>query len=119
MAVVTLLRVCARAILPTGAICARIAVYVAVTATVTQSMATALVTRVGGVRPAPRYASATLAPPAVSLPQASASAKRATGVRNATASAAAIYHPASSTQVSVSAKVAGGEPAVIGSAFAT
>lgn len=119
MVVVTLLRVCASAILTVGAICARTAVNVDVTAVVTPSPATALATRAGGVPPVPRCVSATPAPPAVTLQQASASAKRATGVRSAVIGATAMNHHASNIQVSVSAQMAGGDPTVIGSASAT
>lgn len=101
-AVVTLLRVYASAFLPTGAICARIAVNVDVTAAATPSTATALVKRAGGVPPAPRCASATPAPPDVTLPQATASATKTTGVRSAAFAATAIYHHACNTQASVS-----------------
>lgn len=115
----TLLRGCASAFLPIGAICVRIVVNVDVMAAAILSTATAHVTRVGGVPPAPRCASVTPAPPTVMLPQAPACVKRATGVRSAAAAATAIRHRVSSTRASVSAQESGGVPAVIGSASAT
>lgn len=119
MACVTLLRVHAHAFLTTGAICARTAVNVDVMAAATPSTETALVKRAGGVPAAPKCASVTPGPLAVILPQASASAKRATGGRSAAIAATAIHHLASKIQASVSAQVAGGDPTVIGLASAT